>query len=71
MTQQVKILMGFSFGLLDKMVAYVKDEGPNLTSITTTLIVVVSGFLLKLVTPFIGSCLGHAMFKATLYATIF
>jgi hypothetical protein len=45
MTQQVKVLMGFSFGLLNKMVAYVKDEGPNITSITTTLIVVISGFL--------------------------
>jgi hypothetical protein len=47
MTQQVKVLMGFSFGLLNKMVAYVKDEGPNITSITTTLIVVISGFFVE------------------------
>jgi len=69
MAQQVKVLLGFSFGLLDKIIPYVKDERSNLTSLITTLILVVSCSLLKLATPFIGSCFEHAMFKATLYAT--
>jgi hypothetical protein len=42
MTQQVKVLLGFSFGLIDKIIAYVKDEGSNLTSLTTTSILVLS-----------------------------
>jgi hypothetical protein len=47
MAKQVKVLLG-SFGLLDKIIAYVKDEGPNLTSFTIILTLVVSCFLLKL-----------------------
>jgi hypothetical protein len=44
MAQQVKVLLWFFFGLLNKIIAYVKDERLNLTSLTTTLILVVSCF---------------------------
>ncbi len=48
MAQQMKILLGFSFGLLNQIIAYVKDEGSNLPSFSRTLILVVSCFLLPL-----------------------
>jgi hypothetical protein len=60
----VKGLLGF-FGLLDKVIAYIKDEGSNLASLTIVLILIVSYFSLKLANPFIGSCFGHVMYKVT------
>jgi hypothetical protein len=65
--EQVKSLLG-SFGLLDKVIAYVKDEGNNLASFIIALTSIISCSTLKLVFPFIGSCFGHAMSKATQYA---
>jgi hypothetical protein len=41
--------------------AYVKDEGNNLSTMTNALTFVVFCKLLWLTTPFIGSCWGHAM----------
>jgi len=46
-----------------KIMAYVKDEGNNLITMTNALIFVVSCKLLGLTMPFIGSCWGHVMFK--------
>jgi hypothetical protein len=48
---------------------YVKDEGPNLNSFTTTLTFVVSCEPLQKFQPFASSCFGHAMSKACQYAT--
>jgi hypothetical protein len=68
MVEHVKSLVA-SFGLLDKVIAYVKDEGNNLVSFTIVLTLVVSCSTLKLVSPFIGSCFGHAISKVAQYAT--
>jgi len=54
-----------SFGLLDKIIVYVKDEGSNLNTLTNALTSVVSYSPLQLAHPFVGSCFGHAMFFAT------
>ncbi len=58
-----------SFGLLDKVIAYVKDKGSNLNILTNALTSVVYYSPLQLACPFVGLCFGHAMFKATQYAT--
>ncbi len=57
-----------SFGLLDKVIVYVKDKGSNLNTLTNALTSVVSCSPLQLACPFVGSCFGHAMSKATQYA---
>jgi hypothetical protein len=68
MANQVKVLLHF-FGLFDRVIAYVKYKGFNLNTLTNTLTSVVYYFPLQLACPFVGSCFGHAMFKATQYAT--
>ncbi len=68
MAKWVKSLLG-SFGLLDKVMAYFKDEGNNFASLIIALTSIASCSTLKLVSPFLGLCFGHAMFKATQYAT--
>ncbi len=55
--EQMKHLLG-SFGLLNKVIAFVKDEGIN-----TTLKSIVFCDMLDLPTPFIGTCWGHTMSK--------
>ncbi len=57
-----------SFGLLNKVITYVKDEGFNLATLTFVLTFVVSYFPLQLPCPFVGSNFGHAISKATRYA---
>jgi hypothetical protein len=58
-----------TYGLNVKILADVKDEGSNISIMTNALTFVVSCELLKLTTPFIGSCWGHAMYKCCQYAT--
>jgi hypothetical protein len=58
-----------SFGLLDKIIAYVKDEGSNLNTLIFALTSIVSCFNLQQACPFVGSCFGHAMSKANQYLT--
>jgi hypothetical protein len=55
MENQLKLLLN-SFGLLDKVIAYVEDERSNWNTLTFAL-------------TFVVSCFGHAMSKATKYAT--
>ncbi len=45
-----------TYGLNAKVFAYVKYESNNLTTMTTTLTSIVSYKVLRLTTPFIGSC---------------
>jgi hypothetical protein len=64
MANQVNFLLE-SFVLFDKIITYVKDEGSNLNTLTNALKSKVSCFPLQLLTPFVGSCFGHAMLKET------
>jgi hypothetical protein len=54
-------------GLNTHVLAYVKDEGNNLATMTSTITFVVSCEVLGLSTPFVGSCWGHVMFKCYQY----
>jgi hypothetical protein len=65
---EVNVLLD-SFGLLDKVITYVKDKGSNLSTLISTLTHVVTYFLLQLISPFVGSYFGHAMSKAYQYAS--
>jgi hypothetical protein len=57
------------FGLTSKVLCYVKDKGTNLANMTTTLKFIFSCEALNLLVLFDGACFGHAMSKATQYAT--
>jgi hypothetical protein len=52
-----------SFGLLDKLIAYVKDKGSNMNTLINALKSIVSYSHFQLPTPFIGSCFGYVMSK--------
>jgi hypothetical protein len=60
MANQVKYLLD-SFGLLDKVMTYIKDERSNLNTLTFVLTFVVSCYAFQLACPFVGSCFRHAM----------
>jgi hypothetical protein len=62
MATYVKILLD-SFNLLNKVIAYIKNEGLNLNTSTFALIFVVFGFSLHLTCPLVSSCFGHVMSK--------
>jgi len=55
-------------GLFNKMVAFVKDEGTNLTMITTTLKSIFMSNI-HLLAPFARTSWAHVMSKITKYAT--
>jgi hypothetical protein len=57
-----------SYNLLNKLKAYVKDEGVNLSTLAWALIPMVSWGLLALVVLWHGSCFDHAYSKACQYA---
>ncbi len=63
----MKVLL-VEFNLTSKVIAYVKDEGANLNSFTTTLTSIMSCEPLQLLQPFVGFCFGHVMSKACQYA---
>jgi hypothetical protein len=54
-------------GLGTHILAYVKNEGNNLATMTFVLTFVLSCEVLGLLAPFVGSCWGHAMFKCCEY----
>jgi hypothetical protein len=56
-------------GLNAWVIAYVKNEGGNLSTMTIALTSIVSCEVLGLTTPFVGACWGHAMSKCCQYAT--
>jgi hypothetical protein len=53
------------FGLISKVLCYVKDEDTNLVSMT----LIISCEALSLLVPFDGACFGHVMSKANQRAT--
>jgi hypothetical protein len=57
------------YGFNVRIIAYVKDEGGNLNTMTNALTFIVYYEALGLQTPFVVSCWGHAMSKCTQYAT--
>jgi len=59
-----------SYALRRKIIAYVKDEGSNMNTMTTTLKSIVSCDMLGLEESLQGTCFGHAFSKACQYATI-
>jgi hypothetical protein len=56
---------------MKKIIAYVKDEGFNLNTITTTLKSIVSCDVLNLEENFQKTCFGHAFFIACQHATTY
>jgi hypothetical protein len=56
--------------LRKKVIAYVKDEGSNLTIMTITLKWIVKCEVLGLNESFQGICFAYSFFKACQYATI-
>ncbi len=52
------------YGLRNKIIAYVKDEGSNVNTMTIVLKFVVKGEILGLNEKFQGVCFGHAFSKA-------
>ncbi len=64
----MKVLLVDFLGLLNKVIAYVKGERLNLSTLTLTLKNVVTCFVFQLSNPFMGSCFGHAMSKTCQYA---
>jgi hypothetical protein len=67
MAAQVRDLLDF-YNLLEKWVAYVKDEGGNLSTLARAFTFVVSCTPLALSVPWQGSCFGHVFNKACQYA---
>ncbi len=57
------------YELLDKVIAYVKDEGANLNTLITTLTNIVYCVPLQLPQPYATICHGHAMSKCCQYVT--
>ncbi len=57
-----------SYNLLDTVVAYVKDEGGNLSTLAKAFTFVVTCMPFALATPWQGSCFGHGFSKACQYA---
>ncbi len=51
------------------VIAYVKNEGGNISTLIYVLTYVVFYEILGLFTPFVSTCRGHAMFKNCQYAT--
>ncbi len=62
MVEQMKDFLS-SFGLLNKVIAFVKYVDTNLGMMTTTLKSIISCDLLDLPIPFVWMCGGHAISK--------
>jgi hypothetical protein len=57
------------FRLVHHVIAFVKNEGNNLTSMASILCSIVDYQPLRLLKVYEGTCFGHVMFKACQYAT--
>ncbi len=58
------------YGLRNKIIAYVKDEGSNLNTMTIALKSILKCEVLGLDVSFKGACFGHAFSKACQYVII-
>ncbi len=58
------------YGLRNKIIAYVKDEGSNLNTMIIALKSIIECEILGLNESFQGACFGHAFSKACQYVTI-
>jgi hypothetical protein len=52
-----------NFGLIHRVIIFVKDEDNNLRTMATTLHSIIDCELLKLLQVYEGICFGHVMFK--------
>jgi hypothetical protein len=52
------------FKLVHRVIAFVKDEGNNLTSMASTLCSIIDYQPLRLFNVYEGICFGHVMYKA-------
>jgi len=59
-----------AYGLRNKIIAYVKDEGSNLNTLTNALKFVIKCETLGLEERFQGTCFGHVFSKVCQYVTI-
>ncbi len=59
-----------NYALRRKIIVYVKNEGSNMNTTTTTLKSIVSCDMLGLEESFQGVCFGHAFSKTCQYGTI-
>jgi hypothetical protein len=64
-TNQIKVLLD-SFGLLEKIVPCVKDEGSNLNTLTNALTTIISCVPFQLSCLFLGSCFGLGHTKSNM-----
>jgi len=64
MANQIRVFLK-SFGLLEKVIVYIKNEFSNFSTLIVTFTIVVFCFALQLACPFKRSCFGHAMLKAS------
>jgi len=64
MANQIRVFFK-SFGLLEKVIVYIKNEFSNFSTLIVTFTIVVFCFALQLACPFKRSCFGHAMLKAS------
>jgi hypothetical protein len=64
----VKVLLVDFLGLLNNVIAYVKGERLNLSTLTLILSNVITCFLFQLSNPFVGSYFDRAMSKICQYA---
>jgi len=56
------------YNLLDKFIAYVKDDNTNLNNLAMAFTSIISYVLLLLPQAYAASCYGHAMSKCCQYA---
>jgi hypothetical protein len=68
MTVQLQVLLD-KFGLLHRVIAFVKDEGTNLSPMGTTLHSIIDCEPLRILRVYEGTRFGHVMSKACKYAT--
>ncbi len=59
-----------AYGLRNKIITYVKDEGSNLNTLTNALKSIIKCETLGLEESFQGTCFGHVFSKVCQYATI-
>jgi hypothetical protein len=68
MVIQLQVLFD-KFSLLHRIIAFVKDENINLSTMVTTMCSIINYEPLKILRVYEGTCFGHVTSKACQYAT--